>query len=370
MAPPPPPPTDEDFRQSEEPFRLLVASIRDYAIFLLDSEGRVQSWNAGAQAIHGYAATEVIGQHFDLFYTPEDREAGRPRRLLAEAAAMDRVEDESWRTRKDGSKFWASVVITALKDAVGRVIGYAKVSRDLTERKRGEQMRVELAQAQEALKLRDDFLAIASHELKSPLTAIHATLVAIRRQLKEPALAKRFERAIDASLQLAALIDSLLDVTAMAGGRLQVELVQCDLAQIVGGAAEAFKPNAAAHGCHVTVSIDGPVPGKWDPVRLGQVVTSLLGNAARFGAQSPIDLKLQLRPDDVLLTVRDHGPGIPADDRDRVFGRFEHARGMRDWGGMGLGLYAARQIVETHRGTIVAQEAPGGGALLVVTLPR
>lgn len=367
---PPPPPTDEDFRQSEERFRLLVSSIRDYAIFMLDAQGRVQTWNAGALAIKGWSATEIIGQSIEVFYTEEDRKAGKPQRLLAEAAAMDRVEDEGWRVRKDGTTFWASVVITALKDAVGRVIGYAKVSRDLTERRRAEQLRLELAQAQEALRLRDDFLAIASHELKTPLTVMHATLVAIRRQLKDPAQQTRFERAVDASLKLSALVDSLLDVTAMAGGRLQVDRVDCDLSEIVRGAADAFKPSAVAHGCAFTAKIEGPAPGRWDPVRLGQVVTSLLGNAARFGAQAPIDLELKLKGDDVVLSVRDFGPGIPEDDRERVFGRFDHAKGLRDWGGMGLGLYAARQIVEAHGGTIVAKEAAGGGALLVVKLPR
>lgn len=217
---PPPPPTDEEFRQSEEKFRLLVASIRDYAIFLLGPDGRVQSWNAGAQAIKGYTANEIIGKHIEVFYTPADRAAGRPQRLLSEAAAMGRVEDEGPRLRKDGTTFWADVVITVLKDAVGRVIGFAKVTRDLTERRRGEQARLELAQAQEAMRLRDDFLAMASHELKTPLTSLQLVLAGLERQVEEPALAARFKRAVDSAMRLAALIDSLLDASAMAGGRL------------------------------------------------------------------------------------------------------------------------------------------------------
>ncbi|MBL8957410.1 MAG: PAS domain S-box protein [Myxococcaceae bacterium] len=354
---------------SDERYQLLVESIRDYAILLLDAEGRVQSWNLGAQAIKGWAAAEIIGQHFSVFYTPADRDAGKPALLLAEAAAAGRARDQGLRVRRDGTTFWADVVITALRDAGGALIGFGKVTRDLTEVKKAEQTRLELSQARAALELRDDFLSIASHELKTPLAAMHLTLEGIRRQLKDPAQLQRFETAIDSHRRLVALADSLLDASAMAGGRLVLQRAPCDLADIVAGAALSFRPAAAAQGCTLQVRIAGPVPGMLDPVRLGQVVTNLLGNAAKYAPNTAIDVDLSSFQGQALLTVRDRGPGIPKEDRERVFGRFEHGSGFRDWGGLGLGLYAARQIVEGHGGTIAAHEPEGGGALLAVRLP-
>jgi len=354
---------------SEERYRLLVDSVRDYAIFVLDANGTVRSWNAGAQAIKGWAASEIIGRPTSVFYPLADRELGKPGRLLAEAAERGTVHDQGERVRKDGSTFWADVTVTALKDEKGGLIGYGKVTRDLTERKKAEQLRLELAQARAAIDLRDDFLSIASHELKTPLAAMHLALEGIRRQLKEPGHVARFQTAIDANHKLTALVDSLLDASAMAGGRLVLQKGRCDLAAIVAGAVESFRPAAAAQGCAVEARIAGPVPGDFDPVRLGQVVTNLLGNAAKYAPNTPIEVELSSGPGHALLTVRDHGPGIAKEDRERVFGRFEHGQGFRDWGGLGLGLYAARQIVEGHGGTITAHEAQGGGALLAVRLP-
>ncbi len=354
---------------SDDRYQLLVDSVRDYAIFLLDAEGRVASWNAGAQAIKGWAPSEIIGQPTSAFYPPADRATGKPERLLREAAERGRTQDQGERVRKDGSTFWADVVITALRDPAGALIGYAKVTRDLTERKKAEQTRLELAQARAAIELRDDFLSIASHELKTPLAAMHLALEGIRRQLNDPAQLQRFQTAIDANVRLVALADSLLDASAMAGGRLVLQRAPCDLAEIVRGAADSFRPAAAAQGCSLELRVVASIPGEFDPVRLGQVVTNLLGNAAKYAPNTIIEVELSTGAGQALLTVRDRGPGIAPEDRERVFGRFEHGRGFRDWGGLGLGLYAARQIVEGHGGTISAHAPEGGGALLAVKLP-
>ena len=152
-------------------FRLLVESVVDYAIFLLDPTGVVRTWNAGARRLKGYEADEIIGRHFSTFYPEEDVRRGKPAWELESAAREGRFEDEGWRIRKDGSSFWANVVITALRRD-GELVGFAKVTRDLTARREAEEERVRLAEAREAVRLRDEFLSIASHELRTPLTAL------------------------------------------------------------------------------------------------------------------------------------------------------------------------------------------------------
>jgi PAS domain S-box-containing protein len=161
-----------------ESVALLIASIEDYAIYVLDPGGQVTTWNAGAQRIKGYAASEIIGRHFSLFYTPEDREAGAPERELLNGAD-GRYATEAWRVRKDGSRFWASVVITPLRDNAGGFIGYAKVTRDLTDRRKAEEERLEMQRAQDAMKIRDDFLADAKRELTLAVTTIRVHLVSL-----------------------------------------------------------------------------------------------------------------------------------------------------------------------------------------------
>lgn len=163
----------------EEAFRLLVEAVVDYAIFLLDADGHVLTWNLGAERIKGYRADEIIGRHFSVFYTPRDRRAGRPAAILGSAALHGRHQDEGWRVRKDGSRFWADVVVTALLDANGQLAGYAKVTRDMTERRaeaeRARQFDIERERrtaAEEALQARDRFLSVAAHELRTPVASL------------------------------------------------------------------------------------------------------------------------------------------------------------------------------------------------------
>src|SRR5262249_25010883 len=153
-----------------------------YAIFMLDPSGRVASWNTGAERIKQYTANEIIGRHFSLFYPEEDVRAVKPKRLLEIASREGRYEEEGWRLRKDGTRFWASVILTATRDHSGRLRGFAKVTRDLTERKRADDERARLIRTEEAVRLRDEFLSIASHELRTPLTALKLHLQSAARE--------------------------------------------------------------------------------------------------------------------------------------------------------------------------------------------
>jgi PAS domain S-box-containing protein len=360
----------------DDRFRVLVESVRDYAVFMLDCEGRVQTWNAGAALIKGYQRDEILGRPIDVFYTEADRERGRPAELLAQAVRDGRVEDEGWRVRKDGSRFWADVVITALENETGQLIGFAKVTRDLTQRQHAEQERrrldAERIRAEEALRIRDEFLSIASHELKTPLTALQIELFALRElsgQSGDERLSRKLARASRNADRLSRLIDMLLDVSRIATGRLTLRPEPFDLSEAVSQVAETMRGTAEQARCEFTCSAPGSIPGSWDRLRVEQVVMNLLSNAFRYGAGAPVTLAVRADSGEAILEVRDHGPGVPAADLERIFERFERGSRSRNQGGLGLGLYVSREIARAHAGSIAARNLPDGGALFTVRLP-
>jgi PAS domain S-box-containing protein len=362
----------ETLRRSEERFRILVEQVVDYAIFMLDPQGHVATWNAGAQRIKGYTADEIIGQHFSRFYPEEDRRAGKTERELAIAIEHGRFEEEGWRVRKDGSRFWANVVLTALHDATGRLSGFAKVTRDLTERRKLEDERMKVALAEEAVRLRDEFLSIASHELRTPLSSLLLQIESSRERiaLVDEDAARRLERATRAGERLAQLVESLLDVSRIAAGKFELQRTELDLRDVVGEVAEGMRAAADTARCELRVTLpDHPVIGRWDRLRLGQVVTNFLGNAFRYAPGAPVELGLAVEDGAAVIRTRDHGPGISEADLARVFGRFERGVSMRHYGGMGLGLYLVQQIAEAHGGTADAENMADGGACLTVRLP-
>jgi len=361
----------EALRQSDERFRLLLDSVQDYAIFRLDPDGVVATWNLGAERIKGYRAGEIIGQHFSRFYPPEDIAAGKPEAELREASARGRYEDEGWRVRKDGSRFWADVIITALRSPSGELRGFAKVTRDLTERREAEAERLRLGQAEEAVRLRDEFLSIAAHELRTPLAALHLQLQSIHRSVPDldPRVARRIARATLSAERLGELMAALLDSSRLATHRFELKREPLLLADAVREVAERFREPAKLAGCALTVAIEGKARGVWDRVRVEQVVTNLLSNAIKYGAATPVLVRVAREHGDAVLTVEDRGPGIPDEALSRIFGRFERAASIQHYGGMGLGLYVSREIVSAHGGSIAAQNLTGGGARFTVRLP-
>lgn len=534
---------EQALRESEECFRLLVQRVRDYAIFMLDSEGHVVSWNEGAERIKGYAAHEIIGNHFSLFYPREDVLEDKPRRVLETAARDGRFEEESWRVRKDGSVFWADVVVTPVRDDHGNLRGFAKVVRDLSDRKRAEEARrflydatvllasalelqktlhdvahlvvprmadwclvdllaedgtirqvaaahvdpeksrlaEELArrhppqpelnrgvahvirsgkaeiypditdsrwlgellgaehpqilrelgalsylcvplvargrvlgaltfvraasgyrygeedlrnaeelgrragliidnsrlyeEAQAALRARDEFLAIAAHELRTPVTTLQLGIDGIERMVGAPEsdgidgrLRSTIETLDRQTARLAALVEGMLDVSRMAAGGLNLERETFDLADAVREEVERHRLDARRAGCEIRMQI-ASVLGSWDRTRVEQIVTNLLSNAFKYGAGKPIDVTLEQRGDRAILSVRDYGIGIPPERLPDIFARFERAVSLRAYGGLGLGLHITRQIVEAHGGQIDVATQPAAGATFTVELP-
>jgi len=361
----------ETLYQSEEKLRLMITSVHDYAIFMLDPSGRVTSWNPGAEHINGYREQEILGAHFGRLFTPEDVAAGKPDRELELAANEGRFEDEGYRLCKDGTRFWANVVITPVRDASGKLVGFVKVTRDLTARRKTEEERLRLAQAQEAIRLRDEFMSIASHELKTPLTALALQLQSLRdgAAAGNETLVKRLDRALRISDRLGILIEDLLDVSRIATGQLRLQHESFDLEDAVREVAERMREAAARAGCEILLDVSGPIAGRWDRVRIEQVLSNLLSNSLKYAAGAPVTLSARLDDDSALLEVRDRGPGIPDDKLPRIFERFERAAPTRHYGGLGLGLYVAREIVQAHGGSITAANAGDGGARLTVCLP-
>jgi PAS domain S-box-containing protein len=393
----------EDLQRSEERLRLLIASVTDYAIFILDPSGRVSTWNTGAEHLKGYAAEEIIGRHFSQFYPLEDIRAGKCELELELAQRDGRFEDEGWRLRKDGTRFWANVVITPILDEHRRLLGFAKVTRDLSERKRHEEERLGLARAEEgrrvaeqnqartqalaeslrqardkaeeSTRLKDEFLATVSHELRTPLNAI----LGWSRMLHAGTLGpEKATRAIDSILRNATaqsqIIDDLLDVSRIIAGQLRLDIDVLDVNQIINSALDVIRPAAEAKGVTLHTVLD-PDAGfiKGDAGRLQQVLWNLLTNAVKF---TPRDGRVQvtLRREDSVVTIEvaDTGRGISADFIPRIFDRFtqEEAGNARRTGGLGLGLAIVKHLVELHGGTVAAQSAgEGSGTSFTLRIP-
>jgi signal transduction histidine kinase len=262
-------------------------------------------------------------------------------------------------------------VLNAIRGHDGGLVGYAKVTRDLTERRQLEEERVSRARAEEAVRLRDEFLSIASHDLKTPLTTLQIELQLLeqRRALLDEKELKRLDRAVRSAARLGALVDSLLDVSRIAAGQLVLQREPIDLAQVLALLVDSFQGVAARAGCTLTLETPRPVRGTWDRLRLEQVVTNLIANALKYGARGPVKVSLASENGAAVIEVSDLGPGIPEDALDRIFTRFERAAPARHYGGLGLGLYVSREIVRAEGGTIAARNLAGGGACFTVRLP-
>jgi PAS domain S-box-containing protein len=382
---------EEDLRRSEERFRLLIEGVADYAIFMLDPNGRVSTWNMGAERIKGYSADEIIGQHFSIFYPQDVKDSGWPAHELQEAAEKGKFIDTGWRLRKDGTTFWANVTITALRDDAGKLLGFAKLTRDLTEAKRAEAMETANQQreemldaernarmaAQRATRLKDEFLATLSHELRTPLSAILGwTQLLLRPEAsKGPEKQKRAIEVIDRNARAQVkLIDDLLDLSRVMTGKLRLDLHQVSLASIVEAAVDSARPSADVKGIRLkSILSSNPDIVSADSTRLQQVVWNLLTNAIKFTPKGgQVQVLLQRVNSHLELSVSDTGIGIPANYLPHVFDRFSQkdSSTTRAFGGLGLGLAICKQLVELHGGSIrAASLGEGRGATFSVQLP-
>jgi PAS domain S-box-containing protein len=387
---------EEDLRQSAETFQLLVSSVRDYAIFMLDPEGRILTWNSGARRIKGYAPSEIIGRHFSQFYGEEDVRNGKPQRELEIAREHGSVEDEGWRVRKDGSRFWANVVITAVYDAQGSLRGFAKVTRDLTDRKQAEEAQRALLEqrearvqaeeerrraedsyrvSQEANRAKDEFLMTLSHELRTPMTAVLGWARLLTSMSADDPLFQEAIASIGGAAKLQArLIDDLLDVSRIVSGKLRLTPEIVDLARLIRIAVDSVRATADAKEITLTAQCS-PALGSTvaDATRLQQVLWNLLANAVKFTPRrGAVQVSARRTGSDVEIAVSDNGEGIDPKFLPHMFEPFRQGESptSRIHGGLGLGLAIVRYIAEAHGGSVTAESrGRGKGSTFLVTLP-
>jgi PAS domain S-box-containing protein len=371
--------TERALSESERRFRLMVESVVDYAIFMLDAEGRVASWNAGAERILGYGPGEIIGRHLKDFYPRQAQEQGSPRREL-EGAASGRFEEEGWRLRKDGSTFWASVVVTAVRDDDGQLLGYAKVVRDLTERNRfeAELIRAKVT-AEKANEAKSQFLANMSHELRTPLNS----LLILARLLADnpggnltPKQVQFAQTVHDSGVDLLMLINDLLDLAKIESGAAatMVNLSAARLEDLRGELERSFRQLAQQKGLQFAIVLEPGLPEalRTDATRLKQILKNLLANAFKFTQRGEVRLQIRpVAPRLVAFAVTDTGIGIPADKHEIIFEAFRQADGStsRQFGGTGLGLSISRELARLLGGELTVTSTPGEGSTFTLVLP-
>jgi len=366
-------------REAEDPFRLLVDSVKDYAIFILDATGHVRTWNPGAERIKGYRAEQIIGRHFSVFYPPDVVATGKCEFELEMASREGRFEEEGWRLRQDGSPFWANVTITALRGPGGELIGFAKVTQDLSRRRAAEEAertlaaeRAALAERERIQHFQERFLAILGHDLRNPLASLDMGVGVIKQRTTDATTLRLLERMGASSQRMSRMIEQILDLTRirLAGG-LQLHLQPMHLR-------EALEPIVAElRGVYPMKEIEfscEQVSGHWDRDRLQQVFSNLISNAILHGeTQAPVHVDVRVEPSVVHVEVHNAGPPIPVELQRELFNPFR--RGARDsrtakTAGLGLGLYISRELVSAHHGRLELQSDAASGTTLRVTLPR
>jgi PAS domain S-box-containing protein len=356
--------TREKLRISEEQFRLLIETVEEYAIYLLDPQGNVATWNLGAEKLKGYTAEEIIGKNFACFYTDEDVAARKPQRNLEAAAKLGHIRDQGLRVRKDGSTFHADVVLTALRDNSGKLRGFSKVTRDTTDQIRAREIEAGKIAAEKASKAKDDFLATLSHELRTPLTPTlaAASYLSINASRFLPEFTDEID-TIQRNVQLQArLIDDLLDLTRAVRGKLELHFDRVDAHALARDALGIARADIISKSLQVTTALEAKKHHIWaDPVRIQQVFWNLINNAVKFTPpRGKIDIRTRTTADEQLeFEISDNGIGIDPAKLQSLFKPFEQggAEMTRQFGGLGLGLAISKHLVELHDGEIEAHSA-------------
>ena len=370
---------EDALRASEEKFRSLVTSVADYAIFLLDTAGTIVSWNVGAERLKGYTADEIIGRDLSTFYTEDDRRAEIPRHALGEARERGRWESEGWRLRKDGTRFWANVVITALRHSDGELWGYAKVTRDLTDRKRNEDAlrgvlareREAATQLREADQLRKEVVAVIAHDLRAPIQVVQNLIHLLQTDDPTPDDTWRqdvVERVRVRLENMGALVDDIFELSRLEAGLLRTDLADIDMRAVVERV--VLDTRTAFPTRTITLEADGVGRACADERRLGEVLTNLVSNAIKFSSDdTPVLVTIGDDNDLVVLGVRDYGTGVPVDQRTQIFQRFTRGSHSGGVAGSGLGLYIAKTFTEAMGGRLWLDSTVDGGSKFCISLP-
>lgn len=345
---------------AEHPYRVLVESMNEGAISL-SNDGIILYCNSAFAHMVGVQLDQIMGRDVCEFVPSEDRE---PLRRLIRQGSLDPIRAEMALLAASGTTLPTQFSLNPVNLEEGRSIG--AVVTDLSERKRNEQ-------AEAAVRMRDEFLAIASHELRTPLSTLVLRLGLLERHAAKGDIEQvqpSVRRAQDQAERIGRLVDRLLDVSQLASGRLKLDLAPCDLGEIIKDVTERLSEQASNADSEIRMTIGNGIIALADKFRLDEALSNIVSNAIKYGAGRPIDIQLETRDAKAVLVVQDRGIGIPAEDLSRIFGRFERTSVSRNYGGLGLGLYIASQIVDQHKGSIKAENRTGGGTRFVIELPR
>lgn len=375
---------DPDFQanlvDNEKGFKIMVQGVMDYGIFMLDPKGYIATWNEGASRIKGYSASEIIGKHFSIFYPEEDKAWDKPGWELKVASAEGRIEDEAWRVRKDGTRFWANVIITALYDENKKLIGFGKVTRDLTERVLAQHKAIadakRIAEAEAASRAKSEFLTTMSHELRTPLNAIggYAELLSLGvAGSLTPDMRDYIDRILNSQKHLLRIINDLLNLGQIEAGKISYLKEPVNLLATINSVYQMIEPQAATRDQKLTKPDCPPdLVVCADASKVGQILLNLLSNAVKYTPNgSVISLKCAKHDGIAEITVTDNGPGIPEHMREAIFEPFVQVgrslTNVRE--GSGLGLAISREIARAMQGTLRMNPVPAGGSRFTLTLP-
>ncbi len=385
--------TGYNFFKSEDGYHQMIDQIEDYAIIFINVDGTIENWNRGAERIKGYTADEAIGKNFSMFYPQEDRANGLPKQLLSKAEIEGKSAHEGWRVRKDGSMFWGSVLITAIHDSSNEVIGFTKVTRDLTERKKAEdafqkytaeveRKNAELESINKELKA---FAYVSSHDLQEPLRKIQTFSDKILEKefnhLSEQGQ-DYFMRMKNAARRMQALIEDLLSYAQTNTSEKKLEKVNLDA--LIHEVKVDLKEMIA--GREVTIEVENLGELNVIPFQFKQLMQNLISNALKFSRPGiPPVVKIscedkmgseyglpELEEDSkyVHISVKDNGIGFDPEYSRKIFELFQRLHGKHEYPGTGIGLSICKKIVENHNGVILAESVPGHGATFNIYLPH
>ncbi len=377
--------TSEDkLRMSEERYHQMVAEVQDYAIILLSVNGIIENWNAGAQNIKGYSVNEIIGKNFEIFYPEEDRKDGLPKRLLNTAREVGKATQEGWRIRKDGSKFWGSVVITALHSKSGEVIGFSKVTRDLTQKKMADdKLAMYTAELEIQNRELEQFAYVASHDLQEPLRKIQTFSELIKKNFDDKEFINRYFDKLDASAKrMSELVKSLLNYSQLTKDKEDPYLEKVDLNSIVDEIKQDFELLIEEKNATIISDTLPTVIGS--RLQIGQLFANLISNSLKFSKTAPVikitsavvikgqvvNVSKSLTAEKYyLITVQDNGIGFEEQYKTTIFSLFKRLHGKQEYAGTGIGLSLCNKIIENHHGFITASSQLGKGATFFVYLP-
>ena len=358
-----------------ERFDLLATDAKEYAVFLVGLDGHLLCWNAGAERIFGYQSNEIIGQHFSRFFSPEDILTGQPEHELKTALADGRADSNCWQVRKDGTRFWCQATVTPLLDENKQARSFARVMHDLTESEAVQAQRKRADGLAEANRSKEEFMALLSHELRSPLSPILNALNILRQMRTNDPIIEQAGNIIDRQVGvMVRLVDDLLDISRITKGKLRLTKEQVELRVVVNHAAETARPfmDARKHDFSVSLPTE-PIWVEADPARMEQVVVNLLNNAAKYtDTGGLIRMTVSQEGDEAVIRVRDNGVGIAPELLPHIFELFTQVDGSlgRSYGGLGIGLALARNLVEMHEGRLQASSAGlGKGCEFTIKLP-